>query len=99
MQSSAIAVDGYLTEALDCLKVVLTCLCELCRAGFKGCAEEMVFGLPACERDGVAVTALKGRLRRLEFADLDMIRDCCGPRSHLRPALLAAPSHTPPLPP
>ncbi|MGW4869782.1 iron chaperone [Streptomyces chartreusis] len=67
VQSNAVNVDGYLTEAPEDRRVALAKVRQLCRAELVGFDEVMAYGMPAYERDGVCEIAFASQKQYISF--------------------------------
>ncbi|GGW96337.1 iron chaperone [Streptomyces chartreusis] len=67
VQSNAVDVDGYLTEAPEDRRVALAKVRQLCRDELVGFDEVMAYGMPAYERDGACEIAFASQKQYISF--------------------------------
>ncbi|MEV8434965.1 iron chaperone [Streptomyces chartreusis] len=67
VQSNAVDVDGYLTEAPEGRRGALGKMRQLCRDELVGFDEVMAYGMPAYERDGACEIAFASRKQYISF--------------------------------
>ncbi|WCE01243.1 DUF1801 domain-containing protein [Streptomyces sp. HUAS 31] len=67
VQSNAVDVDGYLTEAPEGRRDALAKMRQLCRDELVGFDEVMAYGMPAYERDGACEIAFASQKQYISF--------------------------------